>query len=140
MKILIIPDVHGRSFWRDAVKENIDDVDKIVFLGDYLDPYQDEGVKYEFEDALEMLNEIIELKRDNMDKVVLLLGNHDGHYKWPLYCDLAKSTRYNSYYSKRAQNVFEDNDELFQICYVVDVNGKINKVRSLSDLIISVFP
>lgn len=37
-KILIVPDVHGRKFWHKA-KEMINSVDKVVFLGDYLDPY-----------------------------------------------------------------------------------------------------
>ena len=41
-KIIIIPDVHGRTFWRNAVEKyrNVKDV-HIVFLGDYVDPYQD---------------------------------------------------------------------------------------------------
>ena len=40
-KLIIIPDVHGRSFWRDAVKRNPGA--EFIFLGDYLDPYPDEG-------------------------------------------------------------------------------------------------
>ena len=39
-KLIIIPDVHGRSFWRDAVKRNPGA--EFIFLGDYLDPYPDE--------------------------------------------------------------------------------------------------
>lgn len=35
--MLIIPDVHGRIFWRKAV-ESYPDL-PTVFLGDYLDPY-----------------------------------------------------------------------------------------------------
>ena len=35
-KILIIPDVHGRTFWESALKSG--DYEKIVFLGDYTDP------------------------------------------------------------------------------------------------------
>ena len=41
-KILCISDIHGRKFWRQTVADNIDKVDKIIFLGDYLDPYQNE--------------------------------------------------------------------------------------------------
>ena len=37
-KILIIPDVHGRSFWKKAVETG--DYEKVVFLGDYADPYE----------------------------------------------------------------------------------------------------
>ena len=36
--IAIIPDVHGRRFWTQ-IKNRVDDFDKIIFLGDYLDPY-----------------------------------------------------------------------------------------------------
>ena len=43
-RLIIIPDVHGRDFWRKAVCENPDG--EFVFLGDYLDPYG-------FEDILE---------------------------------------------------------------------------------------
>ena len=35
-KILIIPDVHGRTFGESALKSG--DYEKIVFLGDYTDP------------------------------------------------------------------------------------------------------
>ena len=39
---LIIPDVHGRTFWKYAIQqypiEKYPDI-KIIFLGDYLDPY-----------------------------------------------------------------------------------------------------
>ena len=42
--MIIIPDIHGRSFWKDAVKgrEN----EKIIFLGDYTDPYSYEGIEF----------------------------------------------------------------------------------------------
>lgn len=38
---LIIPDVHGRDFWKDAANRF---PGNIVFLGDYLDPYPLEGI------------------------------------------------------------------------------------------------
>lgn len=69
-RILVIPDVHGRIFWREPVKKYIDTVDKVVFLGDYLDPYKgEEGLA---DDIYENLMDIIILKLGNMDKVVLL--------------------------------------------------------------------
>ena len=34
--ILVYPDIHGRKFWK-RVKEF--DFERIIFLGDYLDPY-----------------------------------------------------------------------------------------------------
>ena len=71
--ILVCGDIHGRRFWKEPCK-NLDKYDKVVFLGDYLDPYGFEGI--EVEDAIENFKEILELKKNNMDKVVLLLGNH----------------------------------------------------------------
>ena len=38
MRILVIPDVHGRDFWIEPC-QHIDEFDKVVFLGDYHDPY-----------------------------------------------------------------------------------------------------
>ena len=31
-KILILPDIHARPFWKKAVKENIDKVKLMIFL------------------------------------------------------------------------------------------------------------
>ena len=33
-RILVIPDVHGRLFWKEPVKQYMDIVDRVVFLGD----------------------------------------------------------------------------------------------------------
>ena len=79
-KYLIIPDVHGRSFWKKSVYdylENHPEV-KIIFLGDYLDPYQYEGIYPD--DAIPVFEEIISLKKQYPDRIILLIGNHDLHY------------------------------------------------------------
>ena len=55
--------------------EMIDEVDQVVFLGDYLDPYSREGIT--FEDALIEFEEILDFKKAYPDKVVLLVGNHE---------------------------------------------------------------
>ena len=75
-KVLIIPDIHGRTFWKDAVKGREDW--KIIFLGDYLDPYQYEGIGRGM--ALDNFNEIIEFKKKHPENVTLLIGNHDCTY------------------------------------------------------------
>ena len=75
-KITIVPDVHGRSFWREAVRD-IDAV-PVVFLGDYLDPYLEDGISKA--EALEGFRDIIALKKTHPERVTLLLGNHDLHY------------------------------------------------------------
>jgi predicted phosphodiesterase len=57
MKILIIPDIHGRTFWKETIEKHKDEVDKIIFLGDYLDPYPWENITRK--DAIRNLEEII---------------------------------------------------------------------------------
>ena len=43
-KILIIPDVHGRDFWKEPVKKVLEDTNAhIIFIGDYTDGYPTEG-------------------------------------------------------------------------------------------------
>ena len=76
-KILIVPDVHGRAFWHRAM-ELVDQVDQIVFLGDYLDPYSYEGISFDL--ALEEFHKILEFKEEYPELVTLLAGNHDFHY------------------------------------------------------------
>lgn len=82
-KILVIPDVHGREFWREPVKYTLENPDaRIVFLGDYLDCYShefDESVDYE-QQAIERFKEIIELKKQHINKIRLLLGNHKENF------------------------------------------------------------
>lgn len=74
--ITIIPDVHGRRFWREVASGAASG--KLVFLGDYLDPYGNEGIsQYE---AFGELQEIMLLKEQYPSNVTLLLGNHDLHY------------------------------------------------------------
>ena len=75
-KILVIPDVHGREFWRKAK----DFKGNIVFLGDYLDPYPSEHI--DMEKAMTEFLDIMDWAKKN-EKVHLLLGNHDWHYIYP---------------------------------------------------------
>lgn len=110
-KLLIVPDVHGRTFWRKA-KEMISSVDKVVFLGDYLDPYPSEGITKE--QAVEEFKDIIQFKKDNMDKVVLLLGNHDGAYAY----NFGSASRYDYKNEDTIKELFNNNIELFQLHYL----------------------
>ena len=73
--ILIIPDVHGRKFWKWAV-EKYPEVETI-FLGDYHDPYPYEGITNV--ESLRNFKEIIEYVKCHPN-CKLLVGNHDLHY------------------------------------------------------------
>ncbi|MDR1722407.1 MAG: metallophosphoesterase [Tannerella sp.] len=72
--ILIAPDIHGRNFWEPA----LDFKGEVIFLGDYVDPYPQEGLKPA--DAYGELLKVVDLKRKNPGRVTLLIGNHELHY------------------------------------------------------------
>lgn len=113
--ILIVPDVHGRTFWQLA-KEKINDVDKVIFLGDYLDPYPDEHITPE--EAIIQFKEIIQFKKDNFDKVILLLGNHDCAYCY----NFGSATRYDRINEKEIKQLFKENIELFKLWHLENNN------------------
>ena len=77
-KILILADIHGRQFWKDACLNHKDEFEKIVFLGDYVSPYPYEEISNK--KAIEVFEEVLNFKKENTDKVVLLMGNHDFSY------------------------------------------------------------
>ena len=110
MKILINPDIHGRVFWKYSI-EHKDEFDKIIFLGDYLDAYSPDLLLKEEDN----FKEIIQFKKDNPDKVILLLGNHDCHY---INDKIYEASRYNSFKHNSYQKLFLDNIDLFQLIYI----------------------
>lgn len=122
--MLILPDIHGRDFWRKPVQETLKEGDeKIIFLGDYLDPYPhewDKDVDYR-KIAIERFKEIIELKRNNTERVTLLLGNHDCGY---CIGDDVCSCRMDHANRHEIEKLFNDNRGLFQIAEEADLNGK----------------
>ncbi|MDR2423636.1 MAG: metallophosphoesterase [Prevotellaceae bacterium] len=73
-EILIVPDVHGREFWYPALDFSGD----VIFLGDYVDPYPADRISPE--QAVERFLKIVEFKKQNPDRVTLLVGNHEHHY------------------------------------------------------------
>ena len=118
--ILIIPDVHGRDFWKEAVESQ--DYEKVVFLGDYSDPYDIEGITDDV--AIDNFKSIIDYKQQNPDKVVLLLGNHDLHYYSEFYYELAGGVRYDPLAAISLQRLFLESPQLFQLTYETDWDGK----------------
>ena len=114
--MIIIPDVHGRSFWRDSVKDN--ENEEIVFLGDYVDPYEYEGLKPE--DGLLALEDVIKFKEEHPNNVHLLLGNHDCGYIWESVCSSRRSVRLY----KDISYLFKDNLKLFDLAFKKQINDK----------------
>ena len=125
MKVLIIGDIHGRKFWRQAVANNIDKVDKIIFLGDYLDPYGYEIEEnpelmecndfYDSQNLLKMLEDIISLKKNEPNKYILLTGNHTDSYIWSKF-HAATRTDYENW--ELYHKFFSQNLEYFNLVWI----------------------
>jgi hypothetical protein len=113
-KILVVPDVHGRAFWHRAM-ELVDQVDQIVFLGDYLDPYSHEGISFDL--ALEEFNKILEFKKEYPDLITLLVGNHDMHY---IIKDFMDCSRRNTDMLDQLHELYNSNLDLFNLIHIED--------------------
>lgn len=122
---MIIPDLHGRKFWRQSIANNIDKVDKVIFLGDYLDPYQNEieenpelmECEYfgDSENLLKMLEHIVSLKKNEPNKYILLTGNHTDSYIWSEF-NAATRTDYKNW--KKYHKFFSQNLEYFNLVWI----------------------
>lgn len=113
---VIVPDVHGRKFWKDVEKFP---KEKIVFLGDYLDPYPFEGISKM--DAFENFADVLEFAKTNKDRVTLLLGNHDCEYAIGTnvcYCR-CDTKNYDT-----ISGLFLDNKEMFSFVKKVNAGGE----------------
>ena len=74
MKTLILGDIHGLNTWKSIIAHE-NDVDQIIFMGDYFDSFYISGVE-----QLYNFNEIIRFKESSEIPVIMLIGNHDHHY------------------------------------------------------------
>lgn len=121
--MIIIPDIHGRNFWKEAVAGREEDI--IIFLGDYLDPYPDDFPDKTDDEIWEQtwnnFNDIIEFKKKHSSNVVLLLGNHDLHYIYPKMDD---SSRYDYERAAQIKEKFNENKDIFLLAYERMINGK----------------
>ena len=116
--MIIIPDVHGRSFWRKAINDYLGK-EPIIFLGDYLDPYPYEGITPA--EAFKVFHEIIDIKKTSLEAVTLLLGNHDLHY-----LNAAMEGGRLDYSRKDLIiNVITENSSLFRIAASATIGNKI---------------
>ena len=70
MKTLALGDIHGKTIWKDIIKK--ENPDRVIFLGDYVTTH--EGISSKIQIA--NLEEILDYKESNYEKVILLRGNH----------------------------------------------------------------
>ncbi len=109
-KIVVIGDIHGRDIWKKIIEKE-KDADKIIFMGDYFDSFD-----IPFYEQFDNWIEIIKFKKENPEKVVLLIGNHCFHY-------ISETEKYSGYQRNYAlkigtsiQNAIDTN--LMQIAYL----------------------
>lgn len=79
MKTVILGDIHGRLCWADII--NKENPDKVIFMGDYVSTHDDIFTDQQCCN----LEDILNYKEDNPNKVILLRGNHDMqhlNYSW----------------------------------------------------------
>jgi predicted phosphodiesterase len=80
MKILLISDIHNRVSWiKPCLTDLKGQYDKVVFLGDYFDNFDDNEVIAT--QTAEWLHEMVNTKE--FGKLIFLLGNHDVFYRSP---------------------------------------------------------
>ena len=123
LRILTFGDIHGRSVWKDVIdKEGIDNLDLIIFLGDYFTSREGISVKNQEEN----FRNIVEFKNMYPNKVVLLRGNHDMEackYYWA-ECQPA---HYSSWVADNKEWFLENTQWLLQIDDVVFSHAGITK-------------
>lgn len=96
----IIGDIHGRSCWKNLVRENCIN----IFVGDYFDPY--EYIPYE--ERLSNFQDILAFKHQHPE-TVLLYGNHDLHY----LISEEHYSRFEPRYANDYWHVFKQSESLF---------------------------
>jgi predicted phosphodiesterase len=113
MKTIFLGDTHGRSTWKDIIKNEVPD--RVVFIGDYFDSYDKELTA-----AVQMfnMNEIIEFKKSNIAEVILLIGNHDYHYFPEIGYN--GTSGYQSGAAPEIGRLLNENREHFQMAYLLD--------------------
>lgn len=89
MRYVIIPDVHGRDFWKKAIPLQNSETE-LVFLGDYFDPYDitPSQAIHNFDEMVATLD---------LEGCEFLIGNHDAHYLWDTF---PKASRYSEQYAE----------------------------------------
>lgn len=124
--MIICADVHGRTFWTDAIAEKTDG-EKIIFLGDYLEPYPQENIMPDT--AYQVFQKILEYKKEHMDDCILLLGNHD----FACIDRSMISCRHDYMNEIRNKKAFVENMDLFDLTYST-VIGDVEYVFSHSGI------
>jgi predicted phosphodiesterase len=113
-KVIALGDTHGRSAWKEITLK--EDADLIIFMGDYFDTH---GGGYSGNRQIENFKDIVAFKKANMQKVILLIGNHDFHYMKGVNETYSK---YQLRYALDIEKVLQEalDEKLIQMCFTYD--------------------
>lgn len=124
-KTYIVGDVHGRSFWKSLIEE-MDETDRAIFVGDYLDPYTYyEGISPEL--AIKVFKEVVDFAKSHSN-VTLLLGNHDMSY---VASTTVCSCRTDYEHYEEIRDIFRNNIDLFKIACCIESDSQYSDGRSI---------
>lgn len=114
MKVVALGDTHGRTIWKSIVIQEAD-ADLFVFIGDYFDTHYNVTPNQQIEN----FKDILEFKKKNQNKVILLLGNHDFHY---LKGVQEKYSGFQKFFQMDINEVLEPAvaSGLVQMCFIYD--------------------
>lgn len=118
--MIIIPDTHGRVFWKESLKHKKPG-EIMIFLGDYVDPYPQEGIS--LSDVISNFEEILEEKKKNPDEIILLIGNHDLMYMHPEHNKYSCRHDYTNEPKITKLLCGEETKDLYQMSYVKEICG-----------------
>lgn len=107
MKITVVADSHGSAVPLGIARMNLEKSDKIIFLGDFFDHEEKE-----YNEQKQNFLNVIEFKKQNIEKVVVLIGNHDANYILP---DLLK---WQPEHGEEIENLILQNLELIDFAYL----------------------
>ena len=113
LKFATSGDIHGFPHW-EVLKNEVDNYDYIVFIGDYVDEYDLSDSKI----YINLVN-ILNFKKDYPDKVVLLWGNHEIQY---LFYNKSKylCAGYRSSMFLQLFQLFTHNRKHFQLAFQIE--------------------
>lgn len=108
LKYNVIGDIHGRTCWKNLVKDECVN----IFVGDYFDPYDE----VPFAEIMQNFYDIIAYKKKN-PQIVLLYGNHDLHY----ISSHDRSSRYDEQHAEQIKQLFSETESLFTgVAYAIE--------------------
>lgn len=122
MKTVSIGDIHGSNKWKlllfgtitptlEEINNIVNQFDKIIFIGDYVDSFDVDNII-----IIENLLEIINLKKNYPDKIILLWGNHDVFY-YTLNYTRDNVSGIRPEITQELNQIFRSNYRLFQFAY-----------------------